>query len=113
MFQLQEIINYLPLIKFNGGSIYNYIHSIDPNLKQFNDIIDKKYIYEKKFIFQIQQYKFINFFEIQELLMIIIFFLREIIFLTFVLFKILYYFKRKIKNKEKFPKNFCQKKSIF
>ena len=92
--QIQEIFSYLFLINFNGGSFFNYVNSAEFEIYKFPDIINKKFKYEKEFIFERDKYFFIHFFEFQDLCMIICFLVKEIIFFIYVLIKTFYYYKK-------------------
>ena len=103
-------MNYLFLTNFNGGSIFKYLNIIEPNFITFEDINIKKKIYEKKFIFLNNRFKFLNFIEFPDFLMIIFFVIKEFFFF-FIYFIKRFLFKKKKKNF--FSKFFLKKKKFF
>ena len=72
----------------------NILTLLGLNFFKFPDITKKKLRYEKKFIFKRDKYFFINFFEFQDLCMVICFIFEEFFIFIFVAIKTIYYYKK-------------------
>ena len=91
--QIQEIFSYLFLINFNGGPFFESMNYFEFDFKSFEDIVNNKNFYEKKFIFTREKYNFLNFLEFMDLIVVLIFLVKQIFIFVFVLIKTFYYYK--------------------